>query len=219
MDSVDKPEPAIEQASEVEVAVPGGPEAVAAAAITPTVVAGSRKGFWAKAGRGFDILIDALLVMSGLIVFLQALWVSEDVIVRKIFDWTWGPSFELLAYSLVWMTFLGTAAIYRDRGHVVMEAIVQRFPARVQDLVSIITTIAVAGLCLFLLFFTARLTVEDYQNHFILSSILNPPKWPIELVIPFSFLLMFIQALRHVRFYYRAYQAGERVSAGEQSSL
>ena len=59
-----------------------------------------------------------------------------DVIVRKSFDWTWAPSFEILTYSLVWMTFLGTAAIYRDRGHVVMEAIVSRFPARAQNILS-----------------------------------------------------------------------------------
>jgi TRAP-type C4-dicarboxylate transport system permease small subunit len=117
------------------------------------------------------------------------------------------------------MTFLGVAAIYRDRGHVVMEAIVQKIPARAQSTVSLITTVAVMGLCLFLLFFTARLTVRDYQEHFVLASILNPPKWPIELVIPLSFLMLFIQSIRHVGFYYRAYRTGERVQAGEQTSL
>lgn len=175
--------------------------------------------FLNKAGRVFDQTLDVMLTTSGLIVFIQAIWVSADVIIKKSFDWTWAPSFELLSYSLVWMTFLGVAAIYRDRGHVVMEALVQRFSPRAQNFISIVTTIAVAGLCLFLLFFTARLTIRDYQNHFILASILNPPKWPIEMVIPLSFLTLFIQALRHVRFYYRAYRAGERVVAGEQTSL
>ena len=104
--------------------------------------------FLDKAGRVFDKTLDAMLVVSGLIVFIQAVWVSVDVIVRKSFDWTWAPSFEILTYSLVWMTFLGTAAIYRDRGHVVMEAIVQRFPPRAQNLISLITTVAVMGLAL-----------------------------------------------------------------------
>jgi C4-dicarboxylate transporter, DctQ subunit len=175
--------------------------------------------FLNKAGRAFDRTIDVMLIMSGLIVFLQAIWVSVDVIVRKSFDWTWAPSFEMYGYSLVWMTFLGVAAIYRDRGHVVMEAVVQRFSPRVQNLISVITTVAVAALCLFLLFFTARLTIRDYLNHFILASILNPPKWPIEIVIPLSFLALFIQAIRHVGFYYRAYKRGERVESGEQTSL
>ena len=175
--------------------------------------------FLHKAGRAFDKTIDVMLVASGLIVFIQAIWVSVDVIVRKSFDWTWAPSFEIYGYTLVWMTFLGVAAIYRDRGHVVMEAIVQKLPARTQNVVSILTTIAVMGLCLFLFFFTARLTIRDYQEHFILASILNPPKWPIEIVIPLSFLTLFIQAIRHVGFYYRAYRAGERVTSGEQTSI
>ncbi|OFW56443.1 MAG: hypothetical protein A2133_11465 [Actinobacteria bacterium RBG_16_64_13] len=167
----------------------------------------------------YDKTVDGMLVISGLIVFIQAIWVSVDVIVRKSFDWTWAPSFEILAYSLVWMTFLGTAAIYRDRGHVVMEAIVQKIPARAQDLISLVTTIAIVALCAFLLFITARLTIRDYQSHFVLASILNPPKWPIEIVIPLSFLMMFIQSIRHVGLYYRAYRAGERVQSGEQISL
>jgi len=175
--------------------------------------------FLGTAGRVFDKAIDALLVASGLIVFIQAIWVSEDVIVRKAAGWTWAPSFELLTYSLVWMTFLGVTAIYRDRGHVVMEAIVQRLPARAQNMISLITTIACSGLTAFLLFFTARLTVRDIQTHFILATILNPPKWPIEIVIPFTFLLLFIQTLRHIGFYYRAYRTGERIISGEQQSI
>jgi TRAP-type C4-dicarboxylate transport system permease small subunit len=174
---------------------------------------------WGKAGRVFDRTVDVMLVVSGLIVFIQAIWVSVDVIVKKAFDWTWAPSFEILSYSLVWMTFLGVTAIYRDRGHVVMEAIVGKLPAKVQSLVSLITTCSVMLLCLFLLFFTARLTIRDYLEHFMLASILNPPKWPIEIVIPLSFLTLFIQSVRHVGLYYRAYRTGERITSGEQTSL
>lgn len=164
-------------------------------------------------------MIDVMLTVAGLIVFVQAIWVSVDVIVRKSFDWTWAPSFEILTYSLVWMTFLGVTAIYRDRGHVVMEAIIYRLPARIQSLISVVTTIAVMLLCLFLLFFTARLTYHDYREHFVLASILNPPKWPIEIVIPLTFLMLLIQSVRHVVFYYRAYRSGQRVPVGEQTSL
>lgn len=173
----------------------------------------------AKAGKLFDRVVDAMLVVSGLIVFIQAVWVSVDVIVKKAFDWTWAPSYEILTFSLLWMTFLGTAAIYRDRGHVVMEFIAQRFPARAQDMISLVTTVAIVVLCAFLFFITARLTYRDYQAHFTLATVLNPPKWPIEIVIPLSFLAMFIQSIRHLGLYYRAYRAGERVQSGEQTSL
>jgi TRAP-type C4-dicarboxylate transport system permease small subunit len=85
--------------------------------------------------------------------------------------------------------------------------------------VGLITTGAIVVLCAFLLFITARLTIRDYQEHFILATVLNPPKWPIEIVIPLSFLAMFIQSIRHLGLYYRAYRSGERVQSGEQTSL
>ena len=44
----------------------------------------------------FDKTLTGMLVISGLIVFVQAVWISVDVIVRKSFDWTWAPSFEIL---------------------------------------------------------------------------------------------------------------------------
>jgi len=71
----------------------------------------------------------------------------------------------------------------------------------------------------FLLFYSARLTIQDYLNHFVLATIVKPVKWPIEMIIPISFLMLFIQSLRHVATYYRAFKAGEYVKAGEQSSL
>jgi len=175
--------------------------------------------FLAKAGRVFDWLVDAMLLLAGVIVFVQTLWITEDVIVRYAFGWTWAPSFEILSYSILWMTFLGTTAIYRDRGHVVMEAVVARFPARAADIINLVTTLAIAGLTAFLLFYSARLTIQDYLNHFVLATIVKPVKWPIEMIIPISFLMLFIQSLRHVATYYRAFKAGEYVKAGEQSSL
>ncbi|MBN1322098.1 MAG: TRAP transporter small permease [Thermoleophilia bacterium] len=173
----------------------------------------------AKAGRAFDWFIDAMLFVAGVIVFVQTVWITQDVIIRKAFDWTWAPSFEILTYSILWMTFLGTTAIYRDRGHVVMEAIVARFPARAADIINLVTTFAIAGLTAFLLYYSAKLTIQDYQSHFVLATILKPVKWPIEIVIPVAFLTLFIQSIRHMVTYYRAFKAGEYVKAGEKSSL
>jgi TRAP-type C4-dicarboxylate transport system permease small subunit len=172
-----------------------------------------------KAGRVFDRIIDVMLLLAGVIVFIQTLWITQDVIIRKAFNFTWAPSFEILSFSILWMTFLGTTAIYRDRGHVVMEAVVERFPPRAANIINLISTCAVAGLIAFLLFYSARLTIQDYQNHFVLATILKPVKWPIEMIIPIAFFALFIQSIRHVVTYYRAFKSGEYIKAGEQSSL
>jgi C4-dicarboxylate transporter DctQ subunit len=163
--------------------------------------------FFRKAERVFDKTVSAMLLVSGVIVLIDMLAVVQDVIIRKAFDFTWAPLYEILTFSLVWMTFLGTTAIYRDDGHVKLDSFLQLLPKRVQTLTHFITSCAVALLCLFLLFLTARLTINDYRNHFVLSTVLNPPKWPIEIIIPFNFILLFFQAVRHAVRYLSEYRS------------
>jgi TRAP-type C4-dicarboxylate transport system permease small subunit len=163
--------------------------------------------FFRKAEKVFDKTVSIMLLISGAIVLFDCAAVVQDVIIRKTTDFTWSPLYEILTYSLVWMTFLGTTAIYRDDGHVKLDSFMQLLPKRAQTLVHFITSCAVAVLCAFLLFLTARLTANDYQNHFVLATVLNPPKWPIEIIIPFNFVLLFIQAIRHSVRYFMAYRS------------
>jgi TRAP-type C4-dicarboxylate transport system permease small subunit len=165
--------------------------------------------FLRKAERFFDRLMNLMLLVSGVIVILDTVLVAQDVIVRKSLDYTWSPLYEILTYSLVWMTFLGTAAIYRDDGHVKLDSFMQLLPKRTQTFINFLTSCAVVVLCIFMCFLTARLTINDALNHFVLATILNPPKWPIEIIIPIAFFMLFIQAIRHSVRYFKAYRYGE----------
>ncbi len=171
--------------------------------------------FLRRTERAFDKMMDVMLLISGIIVVLDTIAVVQDVIIRKAFDFTWAPLYEILTYSLVWMTFLGTTAIYRDNGHVKLDSFLQLLSQRKQTLVNLITSCAVVVLCLFLLFLTARLNVNDFLNDFRLATILNPPKWPIEIIIPLSFLMLSIQAVRHSVTYFKTYRSGEVTEPAE----
>ncbi len=160
-----------------------------------------------RAGRLFDRVMSVMLFLSGIIIIIDVALVAQDVIIRKSFDFTWAPLYEILTYSLVWMSFLGTAAIYRDDGHVKLDSFLQFLPQRARTLVNFVTSCAIVLLCLFLCFLTVRLTVRDYLNHFVLASILNPPKWPIEIIIPIALFMLAIQAVRHAVRYYQAFRA------------
>lgn len=164
--------------------------------------------FLRKVEHAFDRTMDVMLLLSAAIILFATLAVVQDVIIRKSFDFTWAPLYEILTYSLVWMTFLGTTAIYRDKGHVKLDSFLQMLPKRTQTLVHFITSCAVAVLCAFMCFLTARLTVNDYLNNFQLATILNPPKWPIEIIIPLAFFMLFVQAIRHSVSYFTEYRSG-----------
>ena len=171
--------------------------------------------FLRKTEKVFDKTMDVLLTISGVIVVFATIAVVQDVIIRKVFDFTWAPLYEILTYSLVWMTFLGTTAIYRDHGHVKLDSFLQVLPKKAQTLINFITSCAVVVLCAFLLFLTARLDINDYLNKFQLATILNPPKWPIEIIIPIAFFMLFVQAIRHSVSYFKTYRSEEPTDAAE----
>ena len=154
----------------------------------------------------FDKVIDYMLMAAAAIVVLDALAVSTDVILRKVIGFTWAPLYEIITYSLLWMTFLGTTAIMRMNGHVKMDSLTSQLSPKNEALLNCITHCFCVLLAGAVLFYTIKLTISDYQTDFILASILNPPKWPIEIIIPIGFLMLLVQLIRNARGFFESYK-------------
>ncbi|MBN1907105.1 MAG: TRAP transporter small permease [Deltaproteobacteria bacterium] len=158
-----------------------------------------------KAEYIFDKIIDCMLTLAAAIVVLDALAVSMDVILRKVIGFTWAPLYEIITYSLLWMTFLGATAIMRKNGHVKMDSITSILSPKNEALLNVISHSICILVAAIMLFYTIKLTTADYQANFILASILNPPKWPIEIIIPIGFFMLFLQLIRNTRDFYKRY--------------
>jgi len=166
--------------------------------------------FWSKAERIFDKVVDYALLAAAVMVVMMAVVVSVDVILRKTINFTWSPLYEIIEYSLLWMTFLGTTAIMRMNMHVRMESIMGMLSPRAQALLNTITSVVCAILAVWILFYTTKLTVHDYRTHFTVATILNPVKWPIEIIIPIGFFMLFIQVVRNTRTFFVTYKSLSR---------
>jgi TRAP-type C4-dicarboxylate transport system permease small subunit len=157
-----------------------------------------------RAGVVFDKIVDFMLLAAAVIIVLDAVAVSQDVLIRKFFNFTWAPLFEIITFTLLWMTFLGTTALMRALGHVKMDSVTSRFEPKTLALVNFITSCACVLLMVLMTYYTGRLTLHDYQTHFTVATVLNPPKWPIEIVIPIGFFMLGIQLIRNAYNYLNA---------------
>jgi TRAP-type C4-dicarboxylate transport system permease small subunit len=166
--------------------------------------------FWSQAERVFDKVVDYMLLAAAVIVVGDAVVVSLDVILRKTVNYTWAPLYEIMEYTLLWMVFLGTTAIMRMNMHVRMESLIGQLSLKGQAMVNAITSVFCALLAIGILVYTVRLTFHDYQTHYLLATILNPIKWPIEIIIPIGFFMLFIQLLRNSRDFYATYKTLSR---------
>ena len=165
--------------------------------------------FWAI----FDKTITIMMAISAALVLLAALAVTVDVLMRYAFAMTYAGLFEITEYSLLWITFLGTAWIMKNNRHVRVDLVINRLNPRHGAILNAVASIISVLLLMAMTWYTARLTLHDLQTDFTLSGVLRTPKWPLEIIIPIGFFLLLIQLLRNT---YRHLTSLKALSRGQQ---
>ena len=154
--------------------------------------------FWAI----FDKTITVLMTLAAALVIFDALAITIDVLMRYFFSLNFVELLEITEYSLLWMTFLGTAWILKNNAHVRSEVLIDRLKPRPKAFLNSVASVISAMLLVSMVWFSAKLTLGDYQaDTFIQGGILRVLKWPIEIIIPIGFLLLAIQAGRNAHTY------------------
>lgn len=149
----------------------------------------------------FDLILDSLAFVGGALLILAMLAVSYDVVMRYFLH---RPSlwiFEMTEYSLLYMTFLGTAWVLKKERHVRMDLVLNRLNPRSQALANVLTSIVGAIICLVIAGYGAKVTWAYVQYGYHSSSPLKFPQGPILAIIPVGSFLLFIQFLRRAHGY------------------
>jgi C4-dicarboxylate transporter DctQ subunit len=150
------------------------------------------KKFWIV----FDKINDVLMIFSSVIVLVTTLGISADIISRYAFSKSFTGAIELTEFGLLWMTFLGIAWVWRRDTHVRIDILFNRLKPKQKTISNIV--IALFGIVIFglLTWFGTKVTIKDFISHAIIESVLKPPKWPIEIIIPFGSLLLLLESIK-----------------------
>ncbi len=151
-----------------------------------------------KIWSALDKTITAMMVFGAAIIIIDMLAVSVDVILRYTLDITYTGLFEIMEYSLLWMTFLATAWLLKINGHIRLDLILDRLNPRRKVIANIATSVICEILMGFLIWYSVKLTVNDFIYGTYLSTVLQPIKWPIEIIIAIGYILLFIVMLRRI---------------------
>lgn len=168
----------------------------------------------------YDKILNVLVIFATFLVIFDTVIVSIDVLMRSAFGTTWKGFFEIAEYSLLWMAFLGAAWLMRINGHVRVDLILSRMKPKPKVMINIISSIICALVFMVIIWYSAKITLHDYQVGFNLSSLLTPPKWPVEMIIPIGSFLLLIQLLRNIYEYLKNWislSKGEQVELGSTS--
>ncbi|MBW2609774.1 MAG: TRAP transporter small permease [Deltaproteobacteria bacterium] len=148
-----------------------------------------------------DHIIDFLaLLAAGMIIFVM-LSVGVDVVMRYFLNRPMLWVGEITEYCLLFITFAATAWVLKKEGHVVMDILVVRLNKKRQSFLNTSTSILGAFISLIIAFFSAKVTWDFFRSGAYESSVLEPPKYILYIIIPVGSFFLFIQFIRRVFMY------------------
>lgn len=160
-----------------------------------------------KAGTIFDRTVGLLAVLGAVLIVFTMLSITWEVFVaRFLLDRPQMWVVEISEYSLLFITFLGTAWVLKRDGHVKMDLVLTRLNPRAQLVMNTITSTVGAIICLALTWYGARATWNAFQLGLYVMSILEPPRAVIFAIIPIGCFLLSIQFLRIIYGYVRRWR-------------
>ena len=136
-----------------------------------------RGGGAARPRSWFDLLIDALAVAAGALVVLLAALVVFDVAARSLRLLTLPWSLEATEYMLYAVTFLGAPWVLRENGHIAIELVVERLPARARAAAARIADILGAAICAVLFYYACRVVWQSHASGIMVQKSFSFPEW------------------------------------------
>ena len=148
-----------------------------------------------KMGRWFDWVLNAMAAVTGVILLFMMFLVCYDVIMRYLFRNPTGWAMEVCEYLLVYITFLGSPWLLREKGHVNVDILFFFFPS-LREKVGLFTTLIVAGATFILFIFCTSAAWDYYQRGILMIKMLTLPKWTVFWVIPFGTFFLCLESIR-----------------------
>lgn len=141
--------------------------------------------FIGKVEMGFCCVLLVLMVfVVGLSVFLRYILKSPLI-----------AGMNMATLMLVWMTFFSASAIYKQKGHIAIEFIVNRFPIGFKKLALSFVYIIIAAALVITVIQAIRLVgVQWYQDIVALGI----PRSALSSPIVITGILMFLTTIRHL---------------------
>jgi C4-dicarboxylate transporter DctQ subunit len=150
------------------------------------------KGFW----NIFDRLTDLMAILAGAIMVFTTGAICYGVVMRYFLR---SPSIWVVQtseYALLWMVFLGTTWLLRERGHVAVDIIYSHLREKRKAFLNLITFCLAGTACAVIVFFGTQYTWQCIVNGITDVRAVTVPKYSVFIIIPIGSLLLCIQFFR-----------------------
>jgi len=148
--------------------------------------------------RGYDWLITALAVVAGGMLFLTALLVALQILLRETAlqapDWL----FTSVEFGLLYMTMFSVPWLMRERGHIYIELLTASVPEAARRVISRCVAAGAAIVCFVLTWYGIDFVAGDIATAKFDWRAPDIPRAWVSISLPVGFGLLGIECLRYV---------------------
>ena len=150
------------------------------------------KGFW----KFFDKLSDIMAALAGVILVFITAAVCYTIGMRYLFAKTTIWIMQTTEYALLWIVFLGTTWLLREKGHITTDLIYTHLSDDAKRYLDC-TMFIIGGLvCAFMVIFGMAYVYECIMKSVTDVRAVTIPKWIIFVIIPVGSIFLTLQFFR-----------------------
>ena len=121
--------------------------------------------------------------------------VNTDLFLRSAFRSPIEGVSEMTEIFLLYLTFLGTAWVYREDGHVVVDLLLYELYAKARKALLVINAAVVGMVALLLVYFGTAATIDHFMRGVRNVSVLETPTALIIVIIPIGSLVLLLEVV------------------------
>jgi C4-dicarboxylate transporter DctQ subunit len=149
-----------------------------------------------KLERTFDKIISFFAFIAGILLCFILLSVCLEVLMRYFLNSPLQWVIELTEYSLLYITFLGTAWLLKSEGHITVDIITIQLSPKTQARLKIFSSLIGIFVSLCLIWYGFEVSWSNYKDGIYNITLLEFPRAPILAIIPIGSLLLLLQFIR-----------------------
>lgn len=144
----------------------------------------------------FDKTMDIMTFLAGGILIFIMLSVGLEVIARTFLDRPQMWVTEITECMLLYITFLASAWLLREEGHVKVDIILSRLGSKTKAFLDIISSVLGMFVSIVLTVYGFQVAWDCYQRHLYTPTAMEIPVAAIIIIIPIGSLMLSLQFLR-----------------------
>ena len=149
-------------------------------------------------GRLLDRILTGMAVLAGLLLLFMTFSISYSIFTRALSFQSPVWTVQFNEYSLLWMTFLGSAWVLRRQKHVAVDVITGRLGPNGRRIADVVHSLLGTGVCGVLCWYSFLMTLNLFQRGVTDVQAVDIPKYLVLMVIPAGFLVITAQFFRNL---------------------